>query len=232
MIEKTTKIMMLDTETANDIECPLVYDVGFEVFDLNGNTYASKSFVNVDIFCDPSFMTTAYYAEKIPQYQEDIRNGKRDLAEWRKIKRVLHDIVDLFDVRIICAHNASFDNRALNTTQRFLTSSKYRYFLPYGMEWWDTLKMSRQVFKGDENYRQFCCENGYITKNAQNRYTAEIIYKYLTGNNDFAEQHTGLEDVRIERKIFEYCLERAPDIDGRLWKPKLEEIAIEVDYWS
>ena len=232
MIDKSARIMMLDTETANDLDYPLVYDIGFEVFDLNGNTFASESFINVDIFCDKDFMTTAYYAEKVPMYQADIRNGTRKLAEWKKIKRKLHDIVDAYDVRIICAHNAAFDSRALNTTQRFITSSKYRYFLPHGMEWWDTLKMSRSVLKNDVDYRLFCIHNHYVTKNNQNRYTAEVIYKYLTGNNDFSESHTGLEDVQIERKIFEYCLDRMPDIDGRLWPPKLEKIAIDVDYWE
>ena len=47
--------------------------------------------------------------------------------------------------------------------------------------------------------------------------TAEVIYRYLTQNLDFEEEHTGLEDVRIERKIFEYCWVNDPSIDGRLW---------------
>ena len=44
--------MILDCETTNDIECPLVYDLGFSVIDENGKAYASYSFVNADIFCD------------------------------------------------------------------------------------------------------------------------------------------------------------------------------------
>ena len=38
------------------------------------------------------------------------------------------------------------------------------------------------------------------------------------GNADFEESHTGLEDVKIERQIFEYCVNKNPEIDGRLWK--------------
>lgn len=222
MIEKTDRIMMIDTETTNDIDSPIVYDVGFEVFDLNGNTFASESFVNADVFCDNALMESAYFSEKVPQYWDDIRNGKRRLAKWNTIKTAIRKACEAFGVKVVCAHNAMFDNRALNTTQRFITTSKYRYFLPYGVEWWDTLKMARAILKNDDAYGEFCYVNDYLTSRGVRRYTAEIIYRFLSGEADFTESHTGLEDVRIERKIFEFCLATAPDIDGRLWKPKDE----------
>ena len=79
-----------------------------------------------------------------------------------------------------------------------------------------------EELKQDENYRPWCEQRGYITANNQVRLTAEIIYRYITGNEDFEEAHTGLEDVKIETEIFKYCLAKNPDIDGRLWKPKDE----------
>ena len=39
-------------------------------------------------------------------------------------------------------------------------------------------------------------------KTPRPRTTAEILYRYLSGNNDFVEEHTGLEDVLIEIEIF------------------------------
>ena len=222
MIEKTDRIMMLDTETCNDIDCPIVYDVGFEIFDLCGNTFASDSFVNADVFLDKELMESAYFADKIPQYRADINGGTRRLAKWSTIKRAVKQACEAFGVKVVCAHNAAFDNRALNTTQRFITTSKYRYFLPYGVEWYDTLKMSRAILKNNDDYGAFCYENNFLTSRGCRRYTAEIIYKWLTGNLDFEESHTGLEDVRIERKIFEYCMKINPEIDGRLW-PKKED---------
>lgn len=217
MIEKIDRIMIIDTETTNDIDCPIVYDVGFEVFDLCGNTFASESFVNADVFLDKSLMESAYFAEKIPAYWDDIQNGKRRLAKWSTIKRSIRQICEAYGVRYVCAHNAMFDNRALNTTQRLITTSKYRYFLPYGVEWLDTLKMARQILKNDSAYGEFCYNNEYLTSRGVRRYTAEIIYRFLSGDNSFEESHTGLEDVKIERKIFEFCLANAPEIDGRLW---------------
>ena len=218
MIEKSTVILMIDTETANDIDYPFVYDIGYQIFTLADGILCEKSFVNADIFLDKDLMASAYFAEKIPSYWDEIKQGKRILRKWYNIKRELANDCAKYGVTIACAHNAAFDNRAMNTTQRYITTSKNRYFLPFGVEWWDTLKMARQVLKDDENYSTFCWENEYLTKNMRLRYTAEIIYKWLSKNADFAESHTGLEDVKIEREIFEYLVNNYPEIDGRLWK--------------
>jgi hypothetical protein len=217
MINRDDVIMMLDTETTNDIDCPFVYDVGYQLFTLNDGVLLERSFVNADVFLDKDLMSSAYFLEKVPQYWDDIQSGKRTLRKWFNIKRQIAQDCALFNVKYVCAHNASFDNRALNTTQRYQTTSKYRYFLPFGLEWLDTLKMSRQILKNNDSYSEFCYNNDYLTKNGQRRYTAEIIYRWLTDSVDFEESHTGLEDVKIERKIFEFCLTENPEIDGRLW---------------
>ena len=75
------KIMVLDTETTNDIDCPLVYDVGFIVMDMHGNVYGEYSYVVADIFLDNDLMKSAYFADKIPSYWKDIKNGKRELKK-------------------------------------------------------------------------------------------------------------------------------------------------------
>lgn len=218
MIDKNTKILMIDTETTNDIDYPFVYDLGYQIFTLADGVLCEKSFVNADIFLDDELMASAFFADKIPSYWDEIKSGKRILRRWYNIKRELREDCTKYGVTIACAHNAAFDNRAMNTTQRFITTSKNRYFLPFGIVWYDTLKMARQVLKDNENYSTFCWENEYLTKNMRLRYTAEIIYKWLSQNADFEESHTGLEDVKIEREIFEYLVNNYPEIDGQLWK--------------
>lgn len=220
MFEKNARIMMIDTETTNSLDDPVVYDVGFQVFDLEGNTYESCSMINTEVFNDPNLMSTAYYAEKIPRYMEQVLTGKSVMIPWKSIKTVVKDSIIRNDCRIVCAHNARFDCKSLNLTQRYITTSKWRYFLPYGVEWWDTLRMAREVLKQDDNYRQFCLDNGYVTSRNVSKYTAEVIYRYISGENEFIESHTGLEDVKIEKEIFLYCLKQNPEIDGRLWRPK------------
>lgn len=218
MIDLHTPIIMIDCETTNDIDCPFVYDVGYQIFTLADGVLCEKSFVNADIFLDKELMTSAYFAEKIPQYWDDIKAGKRTLRKWFNIKREIAEDCKRFGVVFSCAHNAAFDNRALNTTQRYQTTSKSRYFLPYNLTWLDTLKMARGILKDNESYTTFCWENEYLTKNLRLRYTAEIIYRWLSSSVDFEESHTGLEDVEIERQIFEYLHSANPNFDGRLWK--------------
>ena len=218
MINARTRIMMIDTEATNGLDCPIVYDVGYQIFSLNEGVLCERSFVNADVFCDAELMASAYFADKIPDYWQEIVSGQRILKKWFNIKKQIAEDCKKYGVEIACAHNAAFDNRALNITQRYQTTSKYRYFLPFGVEWWDTLKMARETLKQNEDYGTFCYENDYLTSRGCRRYTAEIIYRWLTGNADFEESHTGLEDVKIERQIFEYCVNKNPEIDGRLWK--------------
>ena len=37
MINRNDVIMMIDTETTNDLDCPFVYDAGYQIFTLDGN---------------------------------------------------------------------------------------------------------------------------------------------------------------------------------------------------
>ena len=211
------KYIILDTETTNDIDCPLVYDFGFSVIDENGKAYASYSFVNADIFCDDEMMANAYFAEKIPQYWEDIKSGNRVLKSFRSIERIFRRVCREWNVDTFVAHNARFDYLALQTTKRYITTSKERFFFPYGSKFVDTLKLSREVFGKNETYRNFCVANNYVTNYGQNRYTAEVIYRFLTNCNDFVEEHTGLADCMIEKEIFRYCLETISAENGYLW---------------
>ena len=215
-------VMMIDCETTNTLEDPIAYDVGFQIFNENGNVLDEASMVNSDIFLDNDLMESAYFAEKIPHYWNEIRAGKRDLMSWYSIKQRLYGAYAFHNCEIVCAHNARFDYRAIHLTQRYITTSKHRFVLPWGSTWWDTLKMAREVLKNDVNYKYFCQFMGYVTVRGQPRYTAETIYKYITGDLDFEEAHTGLEDVQIEKEIFLYCISRKPDIDGRLWVPDPE----------
>ena len=210
-------IMMIDTETTNSIDDPIVYDVGFQVFDESGNVLEEASMVNADVFLDSDLMASAYFADKIPMYWEDIKMGARELMAWSRIKWRLFTAYQRHDCKIVCAHNARFDYRSLHLTQRYITSSQFRYVLPWGAEWVDTLKMARNVLKNDDDYKQYCVTNGYMTANNQPRYTAEVLYRYITGKETFEEKHTALADVRIEKLIYFYCLSRDPEVDGKLW---------------
>lgn len=209
--------IMLDTETANTIEDNgkldmtnvLPYDIGFAIVDSHGRVYEKHSFVIADIYIyEKELMESAYYAHKLPQYEEDLRNGKRLLRTAYTIKTFIRQKIKEYNCKFAVAHNARFDYRAVNNLDRWTTKSKYRYFLPYGIEWWDTLKMARDVIGKMPTYRKFCIENNYICKNNQLKLTAEVLYRFISKDETFVESHTGLEDVEIEVQILAYCVKQ------------------------
>ena len=61
------KFLMIDTETTNNIDDPIVYDIGFAVVDRTGKVYETHSYAIADVILDDEMMSTAYYAEKLPQ---------------------------------------------------------------------------------------------------------------------------------------------------------------------
>lgn len=199
-------ILALDTETANNMDDPLPYDIGYAVIDTNGKIYETRSFVNSDIFYQcPDLMATAYYANKIPQYKIDIANGKRIVKSMYEIREQIKTDIAKYNIKTAMAHNARFDVKALNTLIRYRTASKFRYFFPKGIEIWDTMLMAKSVIGKMPTYRKYCEKNGYTYGNNQLRMTAEILYKFISKNDNFAEAHTGLEDVLIETEIMKYA---------------------------
>ena len=176
--------IVIDTETAPidrtiDKVLPhnmLVYDVGYAVVDKQGNIYETYSFVVSDIWIDhPEMLQSAYYADKLPQYKIDIKNGSRKLAHLLTIRKHLHELTAKYGVKAIVGHNMGFDVGALNTTIRFVTNEKVKYFFPYGVRIWDSLKMARSTLGKMKLYAEWCKDNGFITKNNRTRFTAEIL---------------------------------------------------------
>lgn len=198
--------LMIDTETAGGLDNPLVYDLGMQVIDRKGNVYAEYNLVISDVFYGmPDLMNTAYYAEKLPQYFEEIEQGIRKVVSWAFAKSLVRWLCKYYDIKAIIAHNARFDYTACNNTDTTINGFK-SWFFPYGIPVWCTFRMAQQTIAKQKTYRKWCIENGYVTANGQPQLKAEVLYRYLSGKNDFKEAHTGLEDVKIERLIFVWIM--------------------------
>lgn len=218
MDKRKNYYLTIDTETANTLDDPMMYDLGGCIHDKNGNVYETFSFVIYEVFCvDRALFDTAYYADKRPRYEEQIADGSRKIVSIFTARKHVADLCAKYNVKAIIAHNARFDYKATNGTMRYVTKSKVRYFLPYGIPMWDTLKMAQDTICQQKSYINFCIENDYVTRYKKPRATAEIIYRYLTGDNDFIEDHTGLEDVLIEKEIFAHCMKQHKKMRKNVW---------------
>lgn len=205
--KRRTYYMTIDTETANGLDCPLAYDLGLAIHDKHGNVYETASYVIYDIYAkEKELMKSSYYAEKLPKYEIALKSGERKMISVFTAKKIVKTLCDEYNVKAIIAHNARFDYRSLTTTIRYTSKSKYRYFLPYGIPLYDSMKMAEDTICKQKRYIKFCKENGYLCKNGKVRKTAEILYRYITKNNNFTEEHQGLDDVLIEIAITVKCM--------------------------
>ena len=191
------------------------------VVDKHGNVYETASLIIKDVYYGMAdIMTSCYYAEKLPRYNEQIKAGERKVVSYYMAREIVKTLMEKYNTNIVIAHNASFDNRATNNTERYLTKSKYRYFFPYGTEIWDTLKMATDTICQQKTYIRWCEENDYMTKHKtpRPRATAEILYRYISGDDNFIESHTGLEDVMIEKEIFAHCMRQHKKMRKKLFE--------------
>lgn len=202
-------VCVTDVETANDTKDALTYDVSCRFINpAKGIVVDERAYVVRDVFVDEhDLMKQAYYASKMPEYSADIRAGKRQMIDFMDMRQNFLGLMKKYDCHIVAAYNAAFDTNALNTTLRYLTKSKYRWFFPYGTQFVCIWNMACSTICQTSNYKSFAELNRYYSNHGKNyRATAETVYAYLTQNPNFNEEHKGMEDVRIECEIMKECL--------------------------
>lgn len=218
--------LMVDTETCNTdqtdrngLGTPFVYDLGFAIIDKRGTVYEQYSLLIKEVYIEmEDLMQSAYYAGKLPQYEEERMAGLRKVVNFYQAKMIIKELCERYNCKAIIAHNANFDLRSCNNTQRYLTNSKYRYFFPYGIEIWDTLKMAKDTIGKQKTYIRFCEENGFLTPSGKPQMKAETLYRYIICDPHFVESHTGLEDVLIEKEIFAKCMAQHKKMRKKLFE--------------
>jgi hypothetical protein len=109
---------------------PLIYDLGWQIVDRNGNVYAKRNFLITEIFSVPSIFNTAHYKAKRPMYLEMLRNGEIDLVDWQTATAVL--TADLEKVTDTGAYNSMFDyKKAIPFTDLYIS----KLYSPDFNEW-------------------------------------------------------------------------------------------------
>lgn len=217
MARRKEMYLIIDTETANSIGQPLPYDIGYAVCDRFGHIVLERSFVVAEIFLDhKEMMKSAYFAEKIPHYWEDIKNGTREIKSIFNIRKQIKEDMKKYRIKKVGAYNMAFDKRALNNVIRYCSKSLIRWFFPFGTEFFCIWSMACQVLLNSTSYIKFALQNGLESEAGNIQTSAEACYKFLTNSVDFTEEHTGLEDVRIEIDIMAKCFSTHKKMDKNI----------------
>jgi hypothetical protein len=217
MARKKEMYLVIDTETANSIEQPLPYDIGYAICDRYGNIVVERSFLVAEIFLDhKEMMKSAYFAEKIPHYWEDVKKGTREIKSIFNIRKQIKADMKEWNVRKVGAYNMGFDKRALNNLIRYCSKSFIRWFFPFSTEFFCIWNMACQVVLNSTSYIKFALQNGFVSEKDNIQTSAEVCYRFLTKQVEFIESHTGLEDVRIEVEIMAKCFSTHKKMDKKI----------------
>ena len=219
----TKYVLVLDSETANDISQPICYDIGWAVLDTHtGELIEKYSFAVAEIFLDKELMASAYFAEKIPTYWEEIRKGERQLKSIFNIRKTLHACMKTYGIKRVFAYNMGFDRRSTNNSIRYITGSFYRWFFPYNTELLDIWHATCVSLLNTKKFCNWATENGFVSEKGNIQTSAEVAYRYLTNQIDFIEKHQGINDVEIEAALLMNCVKR---------KVKMEYYQINTACW-
>lgn len=203
--KRVKKIMVLDTETLG-VDKPLVYDLGVTITDKKGNVYAQKNWIIKEVFEQKDKMSSAYYACKLPLYDDMIENGLADVVSWETARAELNQMLHEYDVSVLSAYNLGFDKRALTYTNKCI--GRHKFFLTKKVELWDIWGIAAQTILQHKTFHRLAQENDWYTEKGNVLSNAEIAYKYITNDLGFIESHTALHDTEIEKEILVRCLKQ------------------------
>lgn len=195
-------VMIFDTETTS-LEKPYTYNIGYVIYDtLENKIILKREYIVEQIWYNAELFNTAYYANKRPLYVSAMKGKRAKLRKFGHIcQRMIYDIKH-YNVQYAYAYNSPFDEKVFN----------------YNCEWYhcinpfdtiDIIDIRGLVFKSiafTSEYKDFSdtyklySESGNYSTNAQN------IYRFVSENAEFIEEHTALSDSIIECEILNYCI--------------------------
>lgn len=209
--------IVLDTEGVDTVkhtdqqvhpETSLFYDFGFVVIDGNtGETLATYSFINSDVFFNNELMTSAYYANKRRIYFNGM-NSEWEIADTLTIFNTFQDACKKYDVRKVWAYNAKYDKEITEHTLQVISNRFCNSLLPDGVKWCDIWDYAGSTLCNTQKFVKWCIDHNYTSAKGNPQTRAEVVYRYLIDDHQFIEAHTALNDAIIENVILQTAKRR------------------------
>lgn len=201
-------IVVFDTETIS-LEKPFCYNIGYTIVNKESREHLVKrDYVVEQIWHNPMLFITAYYADKRDIYVKAMRSRKTIMAKYGYIcQAMIRDFIK-YEVVGAYAFNSPFDDKVFTYNSDWFKCNNPFDNIPIF-----DIRGYVHHFMIDDNFKAFCEEHGYFTDSGNYSTTAEVMYRYLTGNTDFIEDHTALSDSEIEADILLECFKRGAEIN-------------------
>jgi hypothetical protein len=201
-------IIVFDTETIS-LNKSFIYNLGYTVVNPDGKIIAERNFIIRQIYDNKPLFATAYYANKRPIYLSYMKGRKAKKTTWGDACRLMCKDIKEYNVSDGFAFNSPFDEKAFYFNHLFFRNKRRPLD---GIRVHDIMDYIG-VFTETEEYKSFCKANGFVCKNGRVRRTAESCYAFITDNPDYKEEHTALEDSKIETEILMYSFEKQWELE-------------------
>ena len=195
-------IMVFDTETTALEKC-FCYNIGYVIVNTEtGETLTAKDFVIEQIWHNLPLFSSAYYADKRPIYVNRMRARKVKLAKFGQITKEMISDIKFYNVSSAYAYNSPFDEKVFNFNCDWFKCINPFEILPI----FDIRAYVHKFIAFTNEFQTFCENNSLFTDAGNYSTTAETLFRFITNNTDFSEEHTALADSEIEAKILMHCL--------------------------
>ena len=188
-------IVIFDTETTS-LNKPFTYNIGYVIKNEQNETLLAKDFVVEQIWHNLPLFSTAYYNEKRPLYVSAMKSRKTIMKKFGYICQEMIRDFSKFEVTCAYAYNSSFDEKVFNfNCDWFKCNNPFDNIPIYDIRGnVHNFLVNKDFFKFCEDFEEFTDSGNYST-------TAETLYRYLTNNVNWNEDHTALSDSLIEAEI-------------------------------
>lgn len=186
-------IIVLDTETTS-LDKPFCYNIGYVIADLeSAEKLVERNFVVEQVWHNLPLFQSAYYADKRCIYVEEMRKRITIMDKWGYIMRQISRDLKTYNVEHAYAYNSSFDDRVLTFNNDWFKTINPFDTIPFHDLW-----AMAQCTIVDDEYKAYCDEHEFYTETGNYKTSAEVMTRYISGNEEFIEEHTALSDSRIE----------------------------------
>lgn len=225
------KIMVVDTETVS-IDKKFCYNIGYTILEIvdseNYTVLEKRDFLVKQVWRNTMLFSTAYYANKKPIYTNMLRH-KEDynnisVLKYNEIMEAIQKDIDFYNIEFVYAYNSPFDEAVFEFNCDWFKCENPFAELPF----YDIRAYFIDMVENTSNcYKSWCDKKEYYTDNGNYSTTAEIAYRFVTGEDDFIESHTALHDSEIESIILTFCYRYGMNIFSELKAPKMLKREIE-----
>lgn len=211
-------VAVIDTETAT--LWGEVFDFGMVIVNSKGKEIARYDAIVKEVYDDVKKMEKAFYFNKVDSfYEPNLRCKRMEKKAWRTICVEVAALCSKHRVSVVSAYNLAFDRRVIAATNK-----KYNGFsmFPKGTKELCLWKFACTTSLQGVDFEAFAVKHDFVSPAGNLRTNAEVAYKFMTGNINFSESHTALDDALIELDLLKLLMEEHKElpfgVGGATWQ--------------